>query len=179
MLKIIAVIVVVLIVGVLAYAATRPNDFRVARSTTVKATPDTIQPVIADFHRWSAWSPYEKLDPSMKRTYDGSPSGKGAVYAWEGNAKAGAGRMEIVDSTPSRVAIQLDFTAPFTAHNLAEFTLAPSGDSTTVTWAMTGARPFVAKLMSLFFDFDQLIGKDFETGLANLKAVAEGKAGGA
>ena len=174
MFKTISLIVVVLIAAVLAYAAMRPDNFEVRRSTTIQAPPDKIYPLINEFHQWSVWSPYEKLDPAMKRSYSGAASGRGAVYAWEGNGKAGAGRMEIVEATPpSKVAIQLDFIKPFEGHNIAEFALAPQGGATQVSWSMSGPSPYIAKLMDIFFNMDKMIGQDFEVGLANLKAAAE------
>jgi carbon monoxide dehydrogenase subunit G len=146
----------------------------VQRSTSIKAPPGKIFPFINDFQNWAAWSPYEKLDPQMKRSRSGAASGKGSVYEWEGNSKVGKGRMEIADmSAPSLVRINLDFVRPFEAHNIAEFTLDPKGESTNVTWAMHGPAPYVSKLMGLFFSMDRMIGKDFETGLANLKSLAE------
>ena len=174
MLKNILIVVVVLIAGVLGYATTKPDTFSVQRSASIKAPPEKIFAVVNDFHRWTEWSPWEKLDPAMKRTQSGAPSGKGAVYAWEGNGKAGAGRMEIIESTPaSKVGIQLDFIKPFEGHNIAEFTLAPQGDTTQVTWVMHGPTPFVSKVMQVFVSMDAMIGKDFEAGLANLKAITE------
>ena len=174
MLKTIAVIVAVLIAGVLIFATTKPDTFSVQRSATIKAPPDKIFAVLNDFHRWTEWSPWEKLDPAMKRTLGGPASGKGATYAWEGNNKAGAGRMEIVESAPARkVGIQLDFIKPFEGHNIAEFTLTPQGDATQVNWQMHGPAPFITKLMQVFVSMDSMIGKDFEEGLANLKKVAE------
>ncbi|RWM22403.1 MAG: polyketide cyclase [Mesorhizobium sp.] len=168
------IILVVIIAAVLVYAATRPNDFVVSRSASVKAPAEAIFPLINDFKRWPEWSPYEKLDPQMKRTLSGADSGKGAAYAWEGNSKAGVGRMEITNSVPaSLVSLKLDFEKPFRANNTVDFTLAPSGPNTAVTWAMRGARPFIAKLMGLFMNFDTLIGKDFEAGLDNLKRATE------
>ncbi|MFD1982112.1 SRPBCC family protein [Mesorhizobium newzealandense] len=170
----IAIVLLVLIATVLIYAATRADDFVVTRSASIKAPPEAIFPLINDFSRWPAWSPYEKLDPQMKRTLSGAESGKGAAYAWEGNAKAGKGRMEIVNSVPSSlVSLKLDFEKPFRANNSVDFTLTPSGDNTAVSWAMRGSRPFIAKLMGLFMNFDTLIGKDFEAGLANLKRLGE------
>lgn len=169
----IVAVILVLVVGLLAYAAAQPAAFRIARSAAIKAPADKIYPLIADFHVWTAWSPYEKLDPEMRKTYEGALSGKGAVYRWEGK-KAGAGQMEITDAvTPSRVTIKLDFSKPFVAHNIAEFTLEPMGDTTTVTWAMTGRRPFMMKVMGIFMNMDKLVGKDFEAGLATLKAATE------
>ncbi|MBZ9867925.1 SRPBCC family protein [Mesorhizobium sp. CA15] len=170
----ILIILVVIVAAVLTYAATRPNDFVVTRSASIKAPAETIFPLINDFRRWPEWSPFEKLDPGMRRTLSGAESGKGAAYAWEGNSKAGKGRMEITNSVPSSlVSLKLDFEKPFRANNSVDFTLSPSGEGTTVTWAMRGARPFIAKLMGLFMNFDTLIGKDFEAGLGNLKRLAE------
>lgn len=174
MLKIIAIVIVVAVVAVLGFAATRPDTFRVQREIDIKAPPEKVFALIDDFHHWTTWSPWEKLDPAMKRTYGGPANGKGANYAWEGSSKVGAGRMEIVDSTsPGRIQIQLDFLKPFEAHNTAEFTLQPKGDVTHVTWAMFGPSPFISKVMGLFFSMDAVVGKDFETGLANLKSAAE------
>ncbi len=130
--------------------------------------------MLVDFRQWPAWSPWEKLDPDMKRTLSGAASGTGATYAWEGSSKVGAGRMEIKEvNAPSKVTIQLDFIKPFEGHNVTDFTLAPRGDATEVTWLMRGPAPFVSKLMGLFVDMDKMIGKDFEAGLANLKAASE------
>ena len=174
MLATIAIIIVVLIIAILAYAATRPNSFRIERSTSIKAAPATVYALIEDFHRWSAWSPWEKLDPALNRSFSGSQSGKGAIYEWQGNKKVGKGRMEIKEAVvPSRLNIQLDFFQPFEAHNTAEFTLTPRGDSTDVTWAMFGPSPFIAKLMGLAMNMDKMVGKDFEKGLAAMKARAE------
>lgn len=160
------------IAGVLGYAATRPASFRIERSATIAAPAERILPLIEDFHRWQGWSPYEKLDPQMKKTFAGAASGRGAVYSWEGK-KAGIGRMEITDLSPRRVVIKLDFEKPFRASNTAEFILQPAGGSTSVTWAMHGAQPFINKLVGVFIDLDQMVGKDFAAGLAGLKALAE------
>jgi hypothetical protein len=174
MLAMIVVVVLVALAVILGLAATKPDSFRYERATSVQAPPEKIYPHIADFHGWAAWSPWEKLDPALKRSYSGTPSGKGAVYAWEGNSKAGSGRMEITETAaPSKVTIKLDFLKPFEAHNTAEFTLAPRGDATEVRWAMYGASPFMVKLMGIFMNMGDMVGKDFETGLANLKALAE------
>ncbi|CDX52611.1 conserved exported hypothetical protein [Mesorhizobium plurifarium] len=170
----ILIVLVVIIAAVLVYAATRPNDFVVTRSASINAPAETIFPLINDFRRWPEWSPFEKLDPGMQRTLSGADSGKGAAYAWEGSSKAGKGRMEITSSVPpSQVALKLDFEKPFRANNTVDFTLSPSGEGTTVTWAMRGARPFMAKLMGLFMNFDALIGRDFEAGLDNLRRATE------
>jgi carbon monoxide dehydrogenase subunit G len=175
MFKIIAIVVVVLIVGVLGIAATKPDSFRVQRTASIKAPPEKIYPLINDLKGWTAWSPWEKKDPAMKRTLSAATVGKGATYEWAGNKEVGKGRMEIAEATPSsKVLIKLDFIAPFEAHNMAEFDLQPKGDTTDVTWSIYGPAPFVNKLMSVFLDMDKMIGRDFETGLANLKAIAEG-----
>ena len=178
MIKTIALIVVALLVvvigGVLAYAATKPDTFRVQRTTTIQAPPERVFPLLEDFRTWGTWSPYEGKDPAMKRTYSGSAKGKGAVYAWEGDKNVGTGSMEIADTTPpSRVTLKLDFTKPFEAHNTAELTLEPKGDSTYVTWAIYGPQPYLAKVMHLFFNMDSMIGKEFEAGLSSLKAITE------
>ncbi|WP_218510073.1 SRPBCC family protein [Variovorax sp. dw_308] len=159
---------------VLGLAAGKPDTFRVERSVTIQAPPEKIAPLIENFQNWSTWSPYEKLDPSMKRVFSGAPSGKGAVYAWDGTGNAGAGRMEIVESMPQRIGIRLDFSKPFTAHNMAAFILQAQGaGATQVTWSMEGPAPLVSKIMQVFFSMDTMIGTDFEAGLANLKAAAE------
>jgi len=171
------VVAIVAVAAVLGYAATRSNTFRIERAVNIQAPPETIFPFINDFRNWSAWSPWEKMDPALKRNYAGPPSGPGAVYEWEGNKKVGKGRMEITDApAPSRIAIKLDFLRPFEAHNVAEFTLASRGATTDVTWAMHGPSLFIGKVMGVFVDMDRMVGKDFETGLANLKAVAERQA---
>jgi hypothetical protein len=174
MVKISITVVVVLLAALLGFAATKPDTFRVERATSIKAPPEKIFPLINDLRSWGAWSPWEKLDPTMKRTYSGAANGLGAVYEWEGDGKVGAGRMEITESSPSsRVILKLDFLKPFEAHNVAEYTLEAKGDSTNITWAMHGPSPFVSKVMQVFFSMDRMVGKDFETGLANLKAIAE------
>lgn len=174
MFKILAIVVVVVLAAILLFAATKPDTFRVERTTTIKAPPEKAFALINDFHSWNTWSPYEKKDPDMKRAYSGAANGKGAIYEWDGNKNVGKGRMEITESTPSsRIVIKLDFLSPFEAHNTAEFTLQPQGDSTQVTWAMYGPANYVSKLMSVFFSMDKMIGDDFAIGLANLKAAAE------
>ena len=174
MIKTILGVIVVVVAALLGYAATRPDTFSVQRAASIKAPPEKIFPLIDDFHRWPVWSPWEKMDPDMKRTYSGAAAGKGAAYAWQGNNKVGEGRMEILDDpAPSKVVIKLDFIKPFEGHNTATFLLVPKGDVTDVTWTMDGPSPFVAKLMGVFMNMDKMIGNDFETGLANLKAAAE------
>lgn len=177
MLEIIAIIAVVLAVAIaviLILAAAKPDTFSVRRAAMVKAPPDRIFALINDFHRWGSWSPWENRDPAMKRTHSGAESGKGAVYAWDGNKNVGSGRMEILDaSASSKIVIKLDFFKPFEAHNTAEFTMQPQGGATDVIWVMHGPAPFMSKMMQVFMNMDSMIGKDFEIGLANLKTLAE------
>lgn len=177
MLKIIAAvaaIVAIAIVIVLILAATKPDKLRVERTATIKAPAEKIFPLVNDFRRWRSWSPYETRDPAMKRSYGGAESGKGATYAWDGDKNVGSGRMEILDaSAPQKIVIKLDFFTPFEGHNTAEFTMLPQGDGTHVTWLMHGPANFMSRLIQVFIDLDNMIGKDFEAGLANLKKVAE------
>jgi uncharacterized protein YndB with AHSA1/START domain len=166
--------IVLLVIVVLAFAASRPDSFRVERQIVVNAPAERLFALIEDFHQWGLWSPWEKLDPQLKRTHSGPPKGVGATYAWEGNPNVGSGRMEILEAAPpSRVLIKLDFLKPFEAHNRAEFTLTPEGEGTRVLWAMTGAQPFPMKVMGLFMSMDSMVGKDFEKGLAAMKGAAE------
>jgi len=150
------------------------DTFRVERSTIVEAPPAAIFPRIDDFHAWADWSPYEKMDADLAKTYSGAARGKGAKYAWVGK-KAGSGSMEIVQSdAPSKIVIKLDFTKPMTAHNTAEFTLEPQGPrATKVTWAMHGPNTLMSKVMGLFFSMDKLVGPQFDEGLASLKRLSE------
>ncbi|HEX6748507.1 MAG TPA: SRPBCC family protein [Longimicrobium sp.] len=174
MLLTILVVLVIAIAALLAFASTRPDHFEVQRSATIAAPAERIFPYLDDFHRWIEWSPWEKLDPELKRTFSGAERGTGAVYAWEGNKKVGQGRMEIVESdAPRRLRIKLDFIKPFEAHNTTVFALAPAGGGTRVDWTMLAINTFPGKVMSVFMNMDRMIGRDFERGLANLKAVAE------
>lgn len=175
MLKKVLIVVLVLVVGIFGYALTRPDSFRVERKATIQAAPDKVFALVNDFHQWPQWSPWEKLDPAMKRSHSGAAAGAGAVYAWQGNSDVGQGRMEIVESVPGqRVRIQLDFIEPMASRNQTEFILASQGSGATdVTWAMHGPANFMTKLMGVFVSMDSMVGKDFEQGLANLKAAAE------
>lgn len=173
-LAIIVGIIVLAIIAILAIAATKPNNSVVQRTTDVAAAPETVFALINDFHKWRDWSPWEGLDPDLKRKMSGAESGRGAVYEWNGNKKVGSGRMEIVEAAaPNKIAIKLDFLRPFEAHNMAEFTVAPQGQTSRVNWAMRGPSTFMTKVMQTVMNFDKMIGKDFEKGLANLKATAE------
>ena len=172
-LKFLGIIVLLAVIAVVGIAATKPDSFEVKRSADIKAPPQKIAASLSDFHSWQAWSPWEKLDPGMKKTFSGPPSGVGSVYEWSGNSKAGAGRMEITEASPAKVTIKLDFLKPFEAHSFVDFVLEPKGETTHVTWIRRGKNNFMAKVMQVFMSMDKMIGPDFETGLATLKAVAE------
>ena len=172
-LKKIGLAVVALVAVLLMFAATRPDSFSVERRIVIQAAPEKIQPLISDFHLWAAWSPWEKLDPSMKRTFGGPTAGVGATYDWQGNSDVGSGHMQVKAVTPDKVSIQLDFIEPFEGHNTADFMLAPKDGGTEVRWVMFGPAPFISKLMGIFVSMDSMIGKDFEKGLAQLKSAAE------
>lgn len=168
-----AIIVAVVIAALLVYAATKPDTFRIQRTATIKAPPDKVFALINDLQSHLSWSPFEK-DPAIKRRFNGTTAGKGAVYEWEGNRKVGKGRIEIADTTPpSRITMKLDMVKPFQAHNTVDFTIAPEGEATNVTWAMQGAQPFMAKLVGTFMNCDKMVGGEFEQGLAKLKLIAE------
>jgi uncharacterized protein YndB with AHSA1/START domain len=174
MLKMLLMGIAAALLGLLGYASTQPDTFVVERAVHIQAPPDKIYPYLADFRQWSAWSPWEKRDPAMQRRFSGAASGQGAVYVWEGNREVGSGRMEIRSARPvSSVDLQLDFLAPFEAHNTATFTLVPQNGATAVTWTLQGPMPFLSKVIGVFVSMDQMVGKDFEVGLANLKAAAE------
>ena len=161
----------------LIVVAMQPSQFRIERKAKIAALPATVFGHVNDLHKWASWSPWEKLDPELKRTYDGAASGKGAQYAWSGNNKVGQGKMTIVESRPSElIRIQLEFIRPFTATNMSEFTFQPEGNQTNVTWSMTGSNNFMAKAFGLLMNMDKLVGSDFEKGLAGMKAVAEAPA---
>jgi uncharacterized protein YndB with AHSA1/START domain len=179
---IIAALVVIGIIGVLAYATTVPDTFRVERSISIKAPPEKIFPLINELKTMNEWNPFAKQDPTIRLTYSGPASGKGAANAWDSDGKAGKGRLEITDSTrPSQVTMRLDIEKPMEGHNTIMFALQPQAQgtnqgtnvSTDVTWSMTGGLPYIAKVICMFVSMDRMIGGEFEKGLADLKAMAE------
>jgi hypothetical protein len=176
MLKTIAVIAIVLAValaGIVAYAATQPDTFRVTRSLGINAAPERIFPLINDLRQMNAWNPFVLSDPKVVGRYSGPATGKGAAYDFEGE-KSGVGRIEIEEMAPHRkVTMRLAMLKPFRANNTVELSLDAAGDTTKVTWAMTGGVPLLAKVFCLFTDMDKMVGRSFEDGLANLKAIAE------
>ncbi len=177
MLKKIAIVVIALVAALLLVVATRPSHFHVERSVSVAAAPEVVFPLINDFHAWLSWNPWEKLDPSMRREHSGPPQGKGAAYAWSGNSHVGVGSMLITYSQPpERVQIRLEFREPLEATNVATLRITPESGGSRVTWAMDGENNFLAKAVSLFLDMDQMIGTQFESGLSDLRNLAEARA---
>lgn len=177
MLKKVLIAIAAIIVIFLIIVAFQPGDFRVQRSATINAPADVVFAQVNDFHKWEAWSPWVKLDPNAKNTFEGPASGVGAKFGWKGNDKVGEGRMTILDSTPpTLVRIKLEFIEPFPATDTSEFTFKPEGDKTAVTWAMYGPKNFMSKMFCMFMDMDKMVGGDFEKGLAQMKETAETEA---
>lgn len=171
-LKGIGLLVLVLLLGVIGFAATKPDHFRIERSIEIQTSAEKVYSVLTDLRQGSTWSPFEK-DPGMQRKFSGSETGKGAIYEWEGK-EAGVGRMEITETVPfSKIVLKLDFLKPFEAHDIVEYTIASDGKTARLTWAMHGANNYFSKVMSVFCDIDKMVGSEFETGLANLKRILE------
>lgn len=170
------IIIAVVAILILLVASTKPKTFRVERCQVVGRPPEDIVKFVQNFHEWPKWSPWEKHDPAMKRSYSGSSDGEGAIYEWDGNSKAGAGRMEITQVVwPEKVVFRLDFIRPFRCSNTVEIRFEKRGGTTNVVWAMFGPNSFLSKVMSVFMSMDKLIGKDFEVGLRNIKSLSEGQ----
>jgi hypothetical protein len=176
MLTKILIALAVLVIAFVVIVATRPSEYRVARTVTISAPALAVFAQVNDFHRWDAWNPWAKMDPAMKQTYEGAPAGTGAVYTWTGNKQVGEGRMTLTESRPpDLIRINLEFLKPFAATSTAEFTFRPEGQRTAVTWSMVGKLNFVTKIVHLVVNMDKMIGGNFEKGLADMKAVAEGR----
>ena len=177
MLKKILIAFVVLVVAFLVVVAMQPSEFRITRSATMSAPVTNVFSQVNNFHNWEAWSPWAKLDPAMKQTYEGPEAGAGAIYSWDGNSEVGAGRMTLLESrTNELIRIKLEFLRPFESVNSTDFSFQPQGeksDQTTVTWTMDGKNNFVSKAFCLFMDMDKMVGGDFEKGLAQMKALVE------
>jgi uncharacterized protein YndB with AHSA1/START domain len=168
------IILVVVVGGLLAYVASRPDTFRIERSVTISAPPEKLFPLIADLHAFNTWNPFAQGDPTMQLSYSGSQSGVGAAYGWTGG-RSGAGNMTVTEATaPSSVAIDLNFLKPMVASNKVVFSLTPTDNGTDVSWAMSGTYAFTHKLFGLVFNSDKMVGGEFEKGLASLKTLAEG-----
>lgn len=179
MLKSIALILALAVAALLLYATTRPDTFAVQRSAVIQAKADRLFPLIDDLHQFNTWNPYAQKDPAMQLSYRGPASGPGAAFDFAGNQDAGKGSVEITGGqAPTRVGMRLHMIEPFEGRNEIEFTLTPQGsqgEATLVTWAMHGPSPYISKLVGIFLNMDQMIGRDFEAGLARLKAVAEAR----
>ncbi|MGV3633789.1 MAG: SRPBCC family protein [Pseudorhodoplanes sp.] len=177
MLKAVLIIVAVLVLGaasVVAYAAvTQPDTFRVQRVATINAPAEKLVGILSDLRRGAEWSPYEKKDPAMKKTFSGPASGPGATLSWDGNGDVGAGSLTVADVKPSKVTLSLKMIRPMNANNIVEYTFAPQGNATAMTWAMYGPMPLMSKIICVFMDFDKMIGADMERGLKDLKTLAE------
>lgn len=174
MLKTILIAIAVIIIMLVVVVAIQPSEFRITRTATISAPALAVFAQVNDFHNWEAWSPWAKLDPAMKKTYEGAPAGTGAIYTWAGNNQVGEGRTTITESRPSDlIKMELEFVMPFAATNTVEFTFKPEGDQTAVTWSMAGKNNFMGKAVGLFMDMDTMVGGDFEKGLASLKSVTE------
>lgn len=177
MIKIIVLVLVVIVAAFLAYVAAKPSEFRITRTQTMQATPEAVFSLIDDLHGFNRWNPFAQGDPALKIDYSGPQSGPGAAYAWDSTGKSGQGRMEITEASPaSQVAMRLDFSKPFEAHNLVTFVLMREGSATRVTWTMTGRNPFLHKLMGTIFNMDKMVGGEFDKGLANLRGLVERQA---
>lgn len=172
--KKILLLLVVIILAFISYVATRPSDFSVTRSATMSASPEVIFAQVNDFHKWNDWSPWAKLDPNAKNSFEGPDSGEGAIFRWDGDKNVGAGNMTIVESHPfAHIGIRLEFIKPFAGLNKTDFTFKPEGPQTLVTWTMSGKNNFIAKAMGVFMDCDKMIGDMFEKGLAQMKSNVE------
>jgi len=163
-----------IVVVLAAVAALQPSEFRVARTATISAPAPAVFAQVNDLRKWQAWSPYDKLDPGMKKTYEGAPAGTGASYSWAGNSQAGAGRATITESRPDDlIRIKLDFVKPFAGSAIAEFAFKPEGNRTIVEWRFAGTNNFLCRAIGLFVNMDKMVGNQFEEGLAKLKSVVE------
>jgi hypothetical protein len=174
MFKKILIGIAVVVVAFVVIVALQPSDFRIVRSATIAAPPAAVFAQVNDFHKWEAWSPWTKLDPAAKSSFEGPSAGTGAIFRWAGNEEVGEGSMMITESHPSElIRIELEFLKPFAATNTAEFTFKPEGKQTVVTWSMFGTNNFIAKAFCLFMNMDEMVGGQFEKGLASMKSVAE------
>jgi carbon monoxide dehydrogenase subunit G len=178
--KIVTVLAVlfVIIAAFAVYVALQPAEFRIERTATIAAAPADVFDQVNDFHKWEAWSPWAKLDPQAKVTFEGAPAGQGAVFTWSGNDDVGEGRMTLAESRSNElVRIDVAFVKPFEGGNISEFAFKPDGEQTAVTWTMSGRNGFIGKAMCLFVDMDKMLGGAMEKGLAQMKSVAEAAAG--
>ena|SRR2546423_5900067 len=173
-----AIVVIVLVVAIFCVVvAIQPSHYHIERTATINAAAPIVFAQVNDFHKWDAWSPWAKLDPAMKTSFEGAPAGTGAMYSWTGNDQVGEGKMTITQSVPSTlVKIKLEFLKPWVATNATDFLFASQGNQTSVTWKMDGDNNFMGKAFGLFMSMDKMVGNDFEKGLAQMKTVAEAAA---
>lgn len=170
----IVVLIIVLIAVFLVMVMLQPSHYQIERNATINAPAPVVFAQVNDFHKWNAWSPWANLDPNMKQSFEGQPSGVGAMYSWAGNSDVGEGKMTIIESRSGElIRIQLDFIKPFAASNTTDFVFTTQGNQTNVKWQMAGNNNFLAKAFSVFVNMDKMVGGDFEKGLAKLKAVSE------
>jgi len=176
-LKKILLVLAILIAGFFVAAAMQPNEYTVTRSTTIAAPPADVFALVNDFHKWDTWSPWAKLDPAMKTSFEGAPAGPGSIYKWVGNSDVGEGRMTILDNKPGEmIRIKLEFIKPFESNSTTEFQFKPEGSGTNVNWTMTGENNLISKAFGLVMGgMDKMVGPDFEKGLVQMKAAAERK----
>jgi len=168
--------IAVILIGLIVAIAMQPTDFVVTRSAAIPAPAAALFAQVNDFHNWQEWSPWAKLDPNAKNSFEGAASGEGAIFSWSGNGKVGAGKMTLEESRPNTlIKIKLEFFSPFKATNVAQFTFAPGGDLTIVTWSMSGKNNFMAKTFGMVMNCDKIIGSMFDKGLANLQEVTTAK----
>ena len=171
-LLVLAAIVVILVIAI----ARQPNEFQVTRAAAIAAPPASVFAQVNDFHAWQTWSPWAKLDPAAKNSFEGAKSGKGAIFKWSGNDQIGEGMMTILESRPDElIKIKLDFIRPFASSCTVEFTFQPEGQQTVTTWRMWGSNSLMGKVMCMFMNMDKMVGGDFEKGLASMKQIAEAK----
>jgi hypothetical protein len=167
-------VVVIVVAGVLGYAATLPKDYSVSRSASIEAPPEKIFILINDIKNFNEWNPFAKQDPTIVISYNGPQSGKGAGYSWDSKGKAGKGSLAITDAaSPSRINMRLDMEKPMEGHPNVVFALEPKGAATEVTWTMAGPHPYISRIISTIFNMDKMIGGVFAAGLSDLKALAE------
>ena len=174
MLKTALLAVVAFIALLAAFASTRPSSYRVTRTAVIAAPPEKVFVLLNDYRNWADWSPWAKIDPAMKVTYDGPATGVGSAYSWIGNNDVGEGHMTTLESRPAQhLKIKLDFIKPFASSSVTDVTLTPEGAGTKVSWDMTGTADFITKVFTMFSSMDAMVGPDFEKGLSQLKSLAE------
>ncbi|MCZ8182366.1 MAG: SRPBCC family protein [Beijerinckiaceae bacterium] len=162
------------VLALVLIASRKPDTFRIERRIVLDAGPEAIFPYLDSLESWQLWSPWARKDPAMRTTYGPSRAGTGASMGWDGNGKVGKGNMSIVESRPHEAVVyRLEFEKPFRATNRARFTLKPVDGGTELVWTMEGPAPLVSKIMDLLMNMDRMVGRDFEAGLANLRALVE------